>query len=52
MQYRTILNRASCELCNISGRILDIIDVKRPTSTDYAIQLSKVKVVAINWESN
>lgn len=42
MQYRTILNRASCELCNISGRILDIIDVKRPTSTDYAIQLSKV----------
>ncbi len=42
MQYRTILNRASCELCNISGRILDIIDVKRPTSIEYAIQLSKV----------
>jgi len=40
--YIDILNAASQEILKISGKIFDIVDVKRPSTIDYAIQLSKV----------
>lgn len=40
--YSDILNKASKNVCNISGKILDIVDITKPSSLDYAIQLSKV----------
>lgn len=42
MNYSDILQKASRELCYISGQTFDIVDVKRPSSIEYAVQLSKV----------
>lgn len=42
MNYKSILQKASRELAQISGKTLDIVDVKRPSSIEYAVQLSKV----------
>ena len=40
--YKDILNTASKQLLQIAGMILDIVDVKKPSTIEYAIQLSKV----------
>lgn len=40
--YLDILNNASKQICQISGKTLDIVDVKKPSTIEYAIQLSKV----------
>lgn len=37
-----ILNRASDALKGLSNKIIDVVDVKRPPSLDYALNLSKV----------
>ncbi len=40
--YNSILLEASQEICRLKGKILDIVDVKKPSTIEYAIQLSKV----------
>lgn len=40
--YKDILSTASNELINLKGETFDIIDVKCPSSIDYAVQLAKV----------
>ncbi|WP_295727742.1 hypothetical protein [uncultured Muribaculum sp.] len=40
--YKSILENASRNICHISGRTLDIVDVKKPSTIEYAVQLSKV----------
>lgn len=40
--YRQILDAASHQLRTMCGEVFDIVDVKKPHSIDYAIQLSKV----------
>lgn len=42
MNYQTILKQASNELRHIKGESFDIVDIKRPSSIEYAVQLSKV----------
>lgn len=42
MNYQTILRQASNELRHIKGESFDIVDIKRPSSIEYAVQLSKV----------
>lgn len=42
MNYQTILRQASNELRHIKGETFDIVDIKRPSSIEYAVQLSKV----------
>lgn len=42
MNYQTILRQASNELHHIKGESFDIVDIKRPSSIEYAVQLSKV----------
>lgn len=42
MDYKSVLKLASEYLCNLSGSILDIVEVKKPSTVDYAIQLSRV----------
>lgn len=37
-----VLNEASNHLSQIIGKVLDIVDVKKPSTIEYAIQLSKV----------
>lgn len=41
-QYKDILATASKELKNLKGQTFDVIDVKCPSSIDYAVQLAKV----------
>lgn len=41
-QYKDILATASKELENLKGQTFDVIDVKCPSSIDYAVQLAKV----------
>lgn len=41
-QYKEILSTASKELENLKGQTFDVIDVKCPSSIDYAVQLAKV----------
>lgn len=40
--YKDVLKDASRTICHISGRILDIVDIKKPSTIEYAVQLSKV----------
>lgn len=40
--YDKILLTASQEICKLKGRTLDIVDIKRPETIEYAMQLSKV----------
>lgn len=42
MDYRDILNSASRKLLSLNGTVLDVIDIKKPASIDYAKQLAKV----------
>lgn len=42
MNYKQILHVASNELAAMTGNIFDVVDVKKPTSINYAVQLSKV----------
>ncbi len=42
VEYNEILESASSALRNISGRTLEIVDIMKPTTIDYAMQLSKV----------
>lgn len=42
MNYQTILRQASNELRHIKGESFDIVDIKRPSSIEYAVELSKV----------
>lgn len=42
MTYKQVLRKASNELAAMSGRIFDVVDVKRPSTIEYAVQLSKV----------
>ena len=41
-QYKNILATGSKELENLKGQTFDVIDVKCPSSIDYAVQLAKV----------
>lgn len=40
--YKSILSTASKELSNLKGHTFDIVDVKCPSSIEYAVQLGKV----------
>lgn len=40
--YKSILSTASKELSKLKGRTFDIVDVKCPSSIEYAVQLSKI----------
>lgn len=42
MNYKDILLTASHQLVEIKGKTFGIVDVKKPTSIDYAVQLSKI----------
>jgi len=42
MDYSEILSRASDEIIALKGRHLDVIDIARASTLDYARQLSKV----------
>ena len=42
MDYKSILLTASQELVGITGQTVEIVDVKKPSSIDYAVQLSKI----------
>lgn len=42
MNAQEILTRASKTLVNLSGKVIDVVDIKRPNSLDYALNLSKV----------
>jgi hypothetical protein len=42
LEYQKILLTASQELACITGKTLDIVDVKKPSTIEYAVQLSKV----------
>lgn len=42
MDYKDILTEASDSLLALNGTILDVIDVKKPSSLEYAKQLAKV----------
>ena len=42
MNYKNILEKASRNLNHIKGKVFDIVDVKKPNSIEYAVQLSKI----------
>lgn len=42
MNAHEILTKASEALANLSGKVIDVVDIKRPNSLDYALNLSKV----------
>lgn len=42
MQYTNVLSIASQELANLKGKTFDIVDINKPSTIDYAVQLSKV----------
>lgn len=42
MKSRDILNKAEKQIDNLSGKTLDILDVTKPSDTEYALHLAKV----------
>ena len=42
MNTRDILNAAKEELTSLDSHLIDVLDIKRPTSLAYAKQLAKV----------
>lgn len=42
MRYTNVLSTASKELADLKGKTFDIVDINKPSTMDYAVQLSKV----------
>lgn len=42
MHYTKVLSVASLQLANLKNKIFDIVDINKPSTIDYAVQLSKV----------
>lgn len=42
MRYTKVLSTASEQLANLKNKIFDIVDINKPSTIDYAVQLSKV----------
>jgi len=42
MNYHEILKIASKQICGLKGQVLDVLDIKKPASPEYAKHLSKV----------
>lgn len=42
MDYKEILSTAKRELTSLDSHLIDVLDLSKPSSLDYAKQLSKV----------
>lgn len=42
MNYTKVLTKASQKLANLKNKTFDIVDINKPSTIDYAVQLSKV----------